>query len=283
LIRKDGQKFWTSTATSTLTLNGQVTEAISIVRDITERKQLETQSRQVEVEQEHVKNLQEFITNVSHDLKTPITQIITSLYLLKRTVTDESHQKRIANLEVHTNNLRIIIDAMVKMTELDAKESFEFARGDGKVVLTDLMTVFAPLAAQKQQHFTLHAPEKMWLNADMQYLHLALSRIIENAINYTPVGGTVTVTVHCQPREYVIEIKDTGVGIAPEDLPRIFERFYRADKARSIGDGHTGMGLAITRKIIQAHHGRIEVTSQLHVGSTFCVYLPTADNEVAES
>jgi signal transduction histidine kinase len=181
-------------------------------------------------------------------------------------------------MEVHTNNLRIIIDAMVKMTELDAKESFELARGDGNMLLADLMTVYKPLAAQKQQQFTLHTLEKLWLNADMQYLHLALSRIIENAIHYTPVGGVVTITVHRYSKEYVIEFKDTGVGIAPEDLPRIFERFYRADKARSIGDGHTGMGLAITRKIIQAHHGRIEVMSQLNVGSTFCVYLPTAES-----
>jgi PAS domain S-box-containing protein len=282
LHRKDGQRLWTSTATSTLTLNGQVTEAISIVRDITERKELETQSRQVEIEQEHVRHLREFITNVSHDLKTPITQIITSLYILKRTLTNDDQQQRIAKMEVHTNNLRIIIDAMVKMTELDAKESFELARGDGNMLLADLMTVFAPLAAQKQQQFTLHTLENLWLNADMQYLHLALSRIIENAINYTPVGGAVTITVHRYSQEYVIEIKDTGVGIAPEDLPRIFERFYRADKARSIGDGHTGMGLAITRKIIQAHHGRIEVTSQINVGSTFCVFLPAADTEMSD-
>jgi PAS domain S-box-containing protein len=279
LRRKNGERFWTSTATSTLTLDGKVTEAISIVRDITERKLAEEQARLLELEQRNVKSLREFITNISHDLKTPITQIITSLYLLKRSLAEDSQQRRITAMENHTNNLRKIIEAMVLMSQLDAKESFEFSPVDGKPLLADLMKFFIPYAEQKQQVFTLQCTvDKMPLQADAEYLQLALRRIIENAIHYTAEGGTIAIRVYQQPAEYIIEIEDTGIGITPEDLPHIFEHFYRGDKARTIGEGHTGMGLAMTYKIIRAHGGQIEVTSQLNEGSTFRVFLPASEN-----
>lgn len=95
-----------------------------------------------------------------------------------------------------------------------------------------------------------------------------------NAINYTPAGGKVFISVQDQPTEVLIEITDTGIGIEKEALPRIFERFYRVNKDRSRETGGTGLGLAIVKHIIEAHRGTIEVQSEVGKGSTFSIYLP---------
>jgi PAS domain S-box-containing protein len=284
LVRKNGHRFWASTATSTLTVNGEVAEVIAIVRDITERKQAEMQARQLEIERERVNILRDFIHSASHDLKTPITQIVTSLYLLKRTATTDDQQNRIVKLEAHAKHLSNIVQSLLQLTEIDEKADFEIARIDVRTILEELMGSYTTLVQHKNQQLTLDCAENtLFINADRQYLNQALHRLMDNAVTYTPDGGSIMLSVYQQSDEHVIQIKDTGMGIDEQDLPRIFERFYRADKARTIGEGHTGIGLAIARKIIEAHHGRIEVTSQLNVGSTFCVFLPTADNDVSES
>jgi signal transduction histidine kinase len=102
----------------------------------------------------------------------------------------------------------------------------------------------------------------------------------ENAMKYTPVGGRVEIALHKHEQEAVLEVKDTGPGIAPEEQGHIFDRFYRGDRARSRGG--TGLGLALVRSIVQLHHGRIAVTSTLGQGSCFCVTLPLSEPSATE-
>jgi signal transduction histidine kinase len=104
-----------------------------------------------------------------------------------------------------------------------------------------------------------------------------LDNLINNAIRYTPTGGRIELSLHCTGNEAVITVADTGQGIAPEDLPHIFDRFYRADKARTRAAGGTGLGLSIVKWIVDAHHGRVEVESTLGEGSTFRIHLPVIE------
>lgn len=93
-------------------------------------------------------------------------------------------------------------------------------------------------------------------------------------MNYTPHGGTIQVETKVEAKEFIIGVSDTGIGVAESDIPHIFNRFYRADKARTSGEAGTGLGLAITRRIVEIHDGRIEVESEVGHGSTFTIYLP---------
>ena len=107
-------------------------------------------------------------------------------------------------------------------------------------------------------------------------LHLLTRNLLDNAIRYTPAGGSVTVTLHAEGADAVLEVKDTGVGIPQKDLPRIFERFFRVDQAHSSDTGGTGLGLAIVRHVAESHGGAVTAQSELGIGSTFRVALPRA-------
>jgi PAS domain S-box-containing protein len=273
VVKENGDTIWTSLNAAPLADDDL--SAVVVTRDITRRKQAETLTRQLQVEREQVKILREFISNVSHDLNTPITQIITSLYLLKRAVMADTEQRRLAKLEAYTHQIRDIVQDLIQMSELDAKENLDYVRTDMKLLLETLMMEYAPAAQHKNQHLTFNCQlDTFTLDVDEGYLRLALQNMLDNAIEYTHDGGSIVLAAYHQANEYAIEIVDSGIGIDEQHLPHIFERFYRVDKARPVGDGHTGMGLAIAHKIIQIHHGWIEVESRPYHGSIFRIVLP---------
>jgi two-component system phosphate regulon sensor histidine kinase PhoR len=111
---------------------------------------------------------------------------------------------------------------------------------------------------------------------DPDYLERALANLVDNAVKYTPEGGTLRLSAFARGDSVVLEVADTGIGIPETDLPRIFERFYRVDKSRSREMGGTGLGLAIVKHVVQAHGGSVEVTSRVGQGSTFRIVLPAA-------
>jgi signal transduction histidine kinase len=114
------------------------------------------------------------------------------------------------------------------------------------------------------------------VNADRERVHQVLFNLVDNAVRFTPAGGAVTVSAYRHNGSVEVKVADTGVGIPPEHLPRLFERFYRADPARSRGDGGTGIGLAIARSVVEAHGGHIRAESELGRGSVFTFDLPVA-------
>jgi len=116
--------------------------------------------------------------------------------------------------------------------------------------------------------------EPLSIQADLSEIERALGKLLINALGYTPPGGSITVNVLKQDQSAVIEISDTGIGISPEDLPNIFQRGFRADGARSMDTGGSGLGLPIARRIIEIHGGTIDVDSTLDAGSTFRVLIP---------
>jgi len=125
-------------------------------------------------------------------------------------------------------------------------------------------------------------PDDIGVEADRERIHQVLFNLVDNAVRFTPPGGAVTIRAWRDDERVQIEVRDTGVGVAPEHLPRLFERFYRVDKARSRELGGTGLGLSIVKHLVAAHQGTTRVESRVHEGSTFSFTLPVNQDTMAK-
>ncbi len=251
---------------------GVVAGLIVVLQDTTEAKQMEEMQK-------------EFVANVSHELRTPITTIKSYVETLIDGAKDEP--------EVEDQFLGVINHESDRMTHL-ISELLELSRIDSRQVklqlepvdLTDLVKnsvdehVF--LAQQKEQTLSFVGPEQPhYIEADTQRVEQVLRNLITNAIKYSPKKASITLGMRPQPRTGRVEVfvRDTGMGIEKKEQERIFERFYRVDKARSRSMGGTGLGLAISREIMEMHHGEIWVESQYGKGSTFWLSFPLMDQK----
>jgi len=241
-------------------------------------------SLDVVLEKEKARILASFIESASHDLNTPLTIINTSLYLLERISDPNARKDRLQLVKEQVAHLQSLIADLINMARLDGISEPELRPLDLNELLTAIQdSALASLTKDRQLaiDFSLSdLPLLVQANADL--LQQALLNIIQNAIQYTPDNGTVSIEAKMQSGSAVISIKDSGVGIAEADLPHIFERFYRADKART-ERGHSGLGLAMAKKIIDVHGGRIDVVSAPDQGSTFQIILPLAPQRWPDS
>lgn len=287
-------------------------ETLVIVRDITDRKNAERHRE----ETERMNILKELFDNLSHDLRTPIASIVTSIYLLQKQNEQIIKHNRVLSarseglppelntliqssthgiqhaaersldhmrsLDESAWRLRRMVESMVDMARLDRAQSQPHLIEPLNRVVHRAVDMMQPLAAKKA--IALHAeideslPATMVDDADFSRV---VQNLIENAVNYTPEGGVVTVTTRRHHEYAALEVRDNGIGISSEDLPNIFNRLYRADKARTTRDGGMGLGLAIVKRIVEAHHGKIEVESVPGAGSVFRVCLPIERTERA--
>jgi len=235
---------------------------IIILHDLTDLRRLETVRR-------------DFVANVSHELRTPLS----SVKAMAETLLDGA----LEDPSVAHNFLETIIresDRLVRLSE----DLLDLSRVESRPVaktLTDLMKLGYDVAARhevqsKDAGITLIADLASPLIAPCAPDEIAqvLVNLIDNAIKYTPKGGTVWLKANDEPSEVVFSVQDTGIGIMRQDIPRLFERFYRADKARSRASGGTGLGLAIVKHIVERHGGRVWVESQYNRGSTFWFSIP---------
>ena len=227
---------------------------------------------------------QQFIADASHELKTPLTAILGHANLLRR--------QRMNHPEIVDEATLALIEEAERMHRL-VRDLLAFERtrssqpmAQQPVALLALIELVLHGLAPLAQHngITLVFPQpiqpigpRVWGNADQ--LRQVMVNIVENALKFTPVGGSIYVRVRCthlrQSAGVEVRISDTGCGIASDNLPFIFDRFYRADKSRSSLSGGNGLGLAIVHSIIQQHRGVIDVTSELGKGTTFCITLPS--------
>lgn len=251
---------------------GQVYRIVGVLEDITSRKQAENQRLQLAVEQEKVRVLEQFIQDASHDLKTPLAVITTNLFLIKNAKSPADVPRRLQIIELHVGMLERIIDDLLTMSRLDNRQSLELRPIDLNGVLRLIQEGLHSLAHERELELTLSLePLIPLIIGDEAALHRALMNVVENALLYTPPHGRIVVETHVEPTEIAIVVSDTGIGISQDDLPRIFDRFFRANVART--HSGTGLGLSIVERAIKAHGGRIEVCSQLNEGTTFTIYL----------
>lgn len=235
----------------------------------------EQQAIELGTQRARVKMLGDFVRDASHDFRTPLSTINTSLYLLRRLCEQEQQIQRINLIEEQTRHLARLVEGLLTMTRLDSEAVFNFQPLDVNRLVHEVQVRMSPQAAEKQIQLALDlAGNVPTLQADAVELGAALMKLVENAVQNTPDGATIVLRTRLESDCVVAEVCDPGVGIYPDDLPHIFERFYRADKARSAQTGGVGLGLPIAQKIVEAHQGRIEVESAPGQGSTFKVLLP---------
>jgi two-component system phosphate regulon sensor histidine kinase PhoR len=243
-----------------------------VLRDVTELRQTERLRR-------------ELTANVSHELRTPLTSIKGfAETLLDGAMQDDVTCRRfLAIIDGETDRLVKLVDDLLDLSLLESKRlTLELKPVDVSVLVAHTVDKLRPLA--QTQRLTLHqsAPPGIVVSADADRLEQVLTNLVDNALKYTPEGGRVDVQVAAANGEIEVLVNDSGRGIGPEDLPHVFERFYRADRSRTRGSGGTGLGLAIAKHIVEAHGGRISVSSQPNAGTTFKVTLPRrADGSVS--
>jgi heavy metal sensor kinase len=220
----------------------------------------------------------QFTADASHELRTPLTVLASQIDVaLERPRTPEEYQRLLASLRDDTARMGQLLGELLTLARADAgqqllsREPLELAE-----LVHNVVSAMQPLAGQRGVQLVEDTRVEAVVDGDQTRLSQLLLNLVENGLRYTPAGGSVSVRVGHDGGWAVIEVADTGVGIAREHLPHVFERFYRADPARARSDGGAGLGLAIGHWIAQAHGGRIEVSSEPGRGSTFRVYLPSA-------
>lgn len=252
---------------------GAVYRIAGIAQDITERKAAERNTLELALERERTDILTRFIRDASHEFRTPLSIISTNLYLLQHGPQAEVHQREYAKIQQSADLILELVEALVEMVLVDSTYA-----------LTLEPLNLNNVAGQLQDGFKRHFQEGelqvvLALDADLppslgnlHRLYQAFAKIIENAIRYTPKGGTITLRSLVQDGYAALEIEDSGSGIDPAAMPHIFERFYREDTAHTTHG--FGLGLPLAKRIIDLHNGLIEVRSEVGVGSRFRVLLP---------
>lgn len=249
-----------------------------IFRDITQRRRLERRTLRMLAEQEKVRALSEFIDDTSHELRTPLAIMDSTLYLMTKTgELSETVQKRVGILREQVKHLTHLIEQMQFMSSLSTSVPMNKSLQSPAQLVAWAIGDLTTLAEAQQLTLTQEIPPDLpKLYADAELIAVALTNLLHNAILYTPRGGHVYIGVladlnNQQLRFYV---RDTGIGIAPAEQTRIFERFYKVNRARTSDGSGMGLGLAMVRKIADLHDGEISVQSALGGGSTFTLRLP---------
>jgi len=279
IIRPDETVRWVRTRAYPITnAEGGVDRIISVSDDITEYKLLEKQALAAAMEREQSRLLADFIGHSSHDLRTPLTIILTGLYLIRRITDPQQREERINAIEKQVHYLNKLINDFHMMATLDSTAHIELSTFDINVVVQQVIKQEQTKIDEKQQTIMLNLQADLpSIRADEEKIRLALTHVVANAIYYTDSSGTITIETQCVRDEIVISIQDNGVGIEARHLPLIFERFYKVDTARSSGKIGPGLGLSIVKKIMELHQGRVEVESVFGQGTLFRLFLPIAD------
>jgi len=252
--------------------SAETSGAVIVLHDITELRKLERIRR-------------DFVANVSHEFKTPLTAIQGFAETLLAGAIDDP-QNRIRFVEIileHSRRLARLTDDLLKLSKMDAdKLELEIRRVSVSVFVESCIETTQRPAAEKDLRISVKLPERLPdIAADRRRLAEVLQNLLDNAMQYTPAGGQIMVSASANGAEMTFTVSDTGIGIPQADQPRIFERFYRVDVARSREVGGTGLGLSIAKHLVEAHGGRIWVRSEVGQGSQFYFTVPLFEPERA--
>ena len=256
---------------------GEIAGAVAVIRDVTDFRRTERLRR-------------ELTANVSHELRTPLTSIkgFTETLLGGAMADEDARRRFLTIIDSEATRLMKLVDDLMDLSRLESKAvSMEPAPVRLDELAAEAVSRMRPQAERHLVSLRLRgadgAPDHTagTALADRDRILQVLTNLLDNAIKFTPEGGTVEVSVGGAPSEAAVSVSDTGPGIPPDDLPRVFDRFYRVERSRSRGPGGTGLGLAIAKHIVEAHGGRITVTSRANAGSTFTFTLPAAPGSAA--
>jgi two-component system phosphate regulon sensor histidine kinase PhoR len=246
---------------------GEVEGAILVFHDITELRHLE-------------RIRQDFVANVSHELRTPISSIKGyAETLLDGAIEDEKNAHDFLEIICRdSDRLAKLIDDLLDLSRIESgKLRMVFLPTDLTDVVKRTLSIVENPAKTKAVSIKMESSQNLpKVLADETRLSQVIINLLDNAIKYTPEQGTIIISMHASDKFVQVDISDTGIGIPEKDLARVFERFYRVDKARSRDLGGTGLGLSIVKHIVQAHEGEVWVKSRIGQGSTFSFMIPRA-------
>jgi len=236
--------------------------AVATIEDVTERSRVDSVRT-------------DFVANISHELKTPIG----ALAVLAETLIDESDPTVVSRLAGKTVNeahrVAKIIDDLLELSRIELSGDLVIAPCDVASLVADAASRNSYAAEQRRVEVRVcEVPPGLSINADQVQLASALGNLVDNAVKYSEVGGKVTVAAFPENEGVTFVVTDSGIGIPTHDLDRIFERFYRVDRARARGTGGTGLGLSIVRHVTSNHGGAVTVESREGEGSTFRLHIP---------
>lgn len=259
-------------------VRGGVTEQEISIPDYTETKLLsEAYNRMLNRMKIQEDSRQEFVSNVSHELKTPITsmKVLADSLLAQDDVPVELYKEFMGDIAEEIDRENKIITDLLSLVKMDKKSAdINIQETNINQLIELILKRLRPIAAKKNVELVLESFKLILAEVDETKLTLALSNLIENGIKYNQENGWVHVSLNIDSKYFYVKVEDSGMGIPEEDQEHIFERFYRVDKSHSREIGGTGLGLAITRSAVLMHHGAIKVYSKEGEGTTFTVRIP---------
>jgi two-component system phosphate regulon sensor histidine kinase PhoR len=258
VLQKEEKKVLRCNFVPILNETGQANGAIVVFNDITELRRLEQLRK-------------DFVGNVSHELRTPLTSIIGYIdTIIENDIEDVSTIKRFLNIiKTEADRLALLIKDLLDLSKLENKNQYVLRPGDLNKIINKVIQIFEEKARKRKINLFKNVEVNLLVYMISEQIEQVLINLVDNALKYTPEGGQVLIRAYKDKDFVVIEVEDSGIGISKQDQERIFERFYRVDKARSRALGGTGIGLSIVKHIIQNHHSSIEVESELDKGTVF--------------
>jgi PAS domain S-box-containing protein len=250
------------------TQTGKMLGSVTVFEDISTHKKID-------------QHKSEFVAMVAHDLRAPLASIVQMIYAIQKCAGDDEERRThlLERISVRIKDQLQMIENLLSLSRLETGAlvlNLEPVFGD--TLLGEVIDVVRPKAEGKQLAL-IHQPARTdwWMNVDRDQMRVVLTNIVDNAIKYTPEGGQVTITSSVNATLARIQIQDTGIGIPPEDLPHIFDRFFRVRGKATRGITGSGLGLSLVQKVVEAHHGSVEVTSEVNRGTCFTVKLPLTE------
>ena len=248
-----------------------------VVIDLRQRKLLEQQTVELEVEKQRAKLLTDVMRNLSHDLRTPLATIITSLYIVQRTTDEQRRHEKFAEIEEQVFHLSHALEQLQHMVRLDSLNELTLQVGSlNDLILRVVDDRQRDAAQQAIEIVAAITPDRLRVHFDAELIREAINELLLNAIRFSPVGGAIHVCYECLSDGHcLLEVTNAGAGIPAERLRHIFERFYKADEARSQHPS-LGLGLSMVKRIIELHHGHIDAQSTPNGLTRFRITLPLA-------
>jgi two-component system phosphate regulon sensor histidine kinase PhoR len=246
--------------------------AVLVMHDITDLKKADQIRR-------------DFVANVSHELRTPLTAIKGySEALIDESDEPEARQQFVEIIHRHAVRMERLVKELLRLARLDAgQEAVELALCDVENLVKGVVADFEPIAGTKHQQLQMDLSDNArTIETDPAKLHDVLRNLVENAVNYTPDGGIIAIRTTVAADRFKLSVSDSGPGIPPEDLTRVFERFYRVDKSRA-RPGGTGLGLAIVKHLVHVMDGEVTADNRSSGGAEFTVRLPVRTRSVQSS